>query len=309
MKVRVQNLRKEFTTTVAVNDVSFTFDSGHIFGFVGPNGAGKTTTMRIIATLDEPTRGDVLINGISVRQQPEYARQMVGYVPDSLPAHSDITVHEYLDFFARAYGLHGEKRTKAVEAVEDFTGVTGILEKPLKALSKGMKQRVSLGRALVNDPDVLILDEPAAGLDPRARIELRELLLLLAKRGKAILISSHILTELTEICNGVVIIERGCLLETGTIEDVLKKNSSKRTLAIRVLDRHAELLRELLQTPHIEGPREVANEIHFETDGDEVHDAEILGQLIAKQFRIVEFRQTKADLEDIFMSVTKGGVQ
>lgn len=309
MKVRVQNLRKEFTTTVAVNDVSFTFDSGHIFGFVGPNGAGKTTTMRIIATLDEPTRGDVLINGISVRQQPEYARQMVGYVPDSLPAHSDITVHEYLDFFARAYGLHGEKRTKAVEAVEDFTGVTGILEKPLKALSKGMKQRVSLGRALVNDPDVLILDEPAAGLDPRARIELRELLLLLAKRGKAILISSHILTELTEICNGVVIIERGCLLETGTIEDVLKKNSLKRTLAIRVLDRHAELLRELLQTPHIERPREVANEIHFETDGDEVHDAEILGQLIAKQFRIVEFRQTKADLEDIFMSVTKGGVQ
>ena len=309
MKVRVQNLRKEFTTTVAVNDVSFTFDSGHIFGFVGPNGAGKTTTMRIIATLDEPTRGDVLINGISVRQQPEYARQMVGYVPDSLPAHSDITVHEYLDFFARAYGLRGQKRTKAVEAVEDFTGVTGILEKPLKALSKGMKQRVSLGRALVNDPDVLILDEPAAGLDPRARIELRELLLLLAKRGKAILISSHILTELTEICNGVVIIERGCLLETGTIEDVLKKNSSKRTLAIRVLDRHAELLRELLQTPHIERPREVANEIHFETDGDEVHDAEILGQLIAKQFRIVEFRQTKADLEDIFMSVTKGGVQ
>ena len=309
MKVRVQNLRKEFTTTVAVNDVSFTFDSGHIFGFVGPNGAGKTTTMRIIATLDEPTRGDVLINGISVRQQPEYARQMVGYVPDSLPAHSDITVHEYLDFFARAYGLHGEKRTKAVEAVEDFTGVTGILEKPLKALSKGMKQRVSLGRALVNDPDVLILDEPAAGLDPRARIELRELLLLLAKRGKAILISSHILTELTEICNGVVIIERGCLLETGTIEDVLKKNSSKRTLAIRVLDRHPDLLRELLQTPHIERPREVANEIHFETDGDEVHDAEILGQLIAKQFRIVEFRQTKADLEDIFMSVTKGGVQ
>ena len=309
MKVRVQNLRKEFTTTVAVNDVSFTFDSGHIFGFVGPNGAGKTTTMRIIATLDEPTRGDVLINGISVRQQPEYARQMVGYVPDSLPAHSDITVHEYLDFFARAYGLRGQKRTKAVEAVEDFTGVTGILEKPLKALSKGMKQRVSLGRALVNDPDVLILDEPAAGLDPRARIELRELLLLLAKRGKAILISSHILTELTEICNGVVIIERGCLLETGTIEDVLKKNSSKRTLAIRVLDRHAELLRELLQTPHIERPREVANEIHFETDGDEGHDAEILGQLIAKQFRIVEFRQTKADLEDIFMSVTKGGVQ
>ena len=309
MKVRVQNLRKEFGSTVAVNDISFTFDSGHIFGFVGPNGAGKTTTMRIIATLDDPTRGDVLVNGISVRQQPEHARQMVGYVPDSLPAHGDITVHEYLDFFARAYGLHGQKRTQAIQSVEEFTGVTGILEKPLKALSKGMKQRVSLGRALVNDPDVLILDEPAAGLDPRARIELRELLLLLAKRGKAILISSHILTELTEICNGVVIIERGHLLETGTIDEVLKKSSPKRALAIRVLDRRAELLRELLQTPRVERPREVAGEIHFETDGDESHDAELLGQLIARQFRIVEFRQTKADLEDIFMSVTKGGVQ
>ena len=309
MKVRVQNLRKEFGSTVAVNDISFTFDSGHIFGFVGPNGAGKTTTMRIIATLDDPTRGDVLVNGISVRQQPEHARQMVGYVPDSLPAHGDITVHEYLDFFARAYGLHGQKRTQAIQSVEEFTGVTGILEKPLKALSKGMKQRVSLGRALVNDPDVLILDEPAAGLDPRARIELRELLLLLAKRGKAILISSHILTELTEICNGVVIIERGHLLETGTIDEVLKKSSPKRALAIRVLDRRAELLRELMQTPRVERPREVAGEIHFETDGDESHDAELLGQLIARQFRIVEFRQTKADLEDIFMSVTKGGVQ
>ncbi|MST00498.1 MAG: ABC transporter ATP-binding protein [Pedosphaera sp.] len=309
MKVRVQNLRKEFGATVAVNDVSFSFDSGHIFGFVGPNGAGKTTTMRIIATLDDPTRGDVLINGISVLQQPEHARQMVGYVPDSLPAHGDITVHEYLDFFARAYGLRGQKRTQAIQAVVEFTGVTDILEKPLKALSKGMKQRVSLGRALVNDPDVLILDEPAAGLDPRARIELRELLLLLAQRGKAILISSHILTELTEICNGVVIIERGHLLETGTIEEVLKKNSAKRTLSIRVLDRRAELLRELMQTPRVEHPREVAGEIHFETDGDEAHDAEILGQLIARQFRVVEFRQTKADLEDIFMSVTKGGVQ
>ncbi len=265
--------------------------------------------MRIIATLDDPTRGDVLVNGISVRQQPEHARQMVGYVPDSLPAHGDITVHEYLDFFARAYGLHGQKRTQAIQSVEEFTGVTGILEKPLKALSKGMKQRVSLGRALVNDPDVLILDEPAAGLDPRARIELRELLLLLAKRGKAILISSHILTELTEICNGVVIIERGHLLETGTIDEVLKKSSPKRALAIRVLDRRAELLRELMQTPRVERPREVAGEIHFETDGDESHDAELLGQLISRQFRIVEFRQTKADLEDIFMSVTKGGVQ
>jgi len=312
MKVQVKNLRKEFGKTIAVDDITFSFDSGHVFGFVGPNGAGKTTTMRIIATIEEPTNGDVFLNGVSVREQPEVARKSVGYVPDTLPSHADITVHEYLDFYARAYGLRGARRTQAVGAVEEFTNVTGIRDKHLKALSKGMKQRVSLGRALVYDPDVLILDEPAAGLDPRARVELRELLNLLAERRKAILISSHILTELTEICNGVVIIERGKLLETGTIDEVLKKSAPRRSVAVRLLNHAQEsqrLLRELLQTPHVENAREGGGEIHFEHAGDEAAACEVLALLIAKQFKILEFRQTRADLEDIFMNVTKGGVQ
>jgi len=310
MKVQVKNLRKHFGKTVAVDNISFSFDSGHIFGFVGPNGAGKTTTMRIISTIEEPTGGDVLLNGISVCEEPELARRAVGYVPDTLPAHGDITVHEYLDFFARAYGLRGRQRTRSVEAIEEFTNVAGIRDKHLRALSKGMKQRVSLGRALVYDPDVLVLDEPAAGLDPRARVELRELLTVLAERKKAILISSHILTELTEICNGVVIIERGKILETGTIEDVLRKSSPRRTVAVRVLDtQNAPLLKELLQTPFVENPRDVANEVHFEFAGDEAAACDVLGGLIAKRFRVIEFRQTKANLEDIFMNVTKGGVQ
>jgi len=313
MKVQVKNLRKEFGKTVAVDNISFAFDSGHIFGFVGPNGAGKTTTMRIIATIEDPSAGDVLINGVSVCEEPEAARRLVGYVPDTLPAHADITVHEYLDFYARAYGLRGRKRTQAIEAIEEFTNVTGIREKHLKALSKGMKQRVSLGRALVYDPEVLVLDEPAAGLDPRARVELRELMLLLAERRKAILISSHILTELTEICNGVVIIERGKILETGTIDEVLKKSTPRRTVAVRLLDNHLQqnpvLLKELLQTPLVENARDVANEIHFELAGEESAACEILNSLIAKKFPVVEFRQTKANLEDIFMTVTKGGVQ
>jgi ABC-2 type transport system ATP-binding protein len=310
MKVQVKNLRKEFGKTVAVDNISFSFDSGHVFGFIGPNGAGKTTTMRIISTIEEPTAGDVMLNGISICEEPELARRVVGYVPDTLPAHPDITVHEYLDFFARAYGLKGGKRAQAVEAIEEFTNVTGIREKNLKALSKGMKQRVSLGRALVHDPDVLILDEPAAGLDPRARVELRELLVLLAERKKAILISSHILTELTEICNGVVIIERGKILETGTIDEVLKKSAPRHTVAVRLLDpQNAPLLKELLQMPFVENARGVANEVHFELTGDESAACDILGGLIAKKFKVVEFRQTKTNLEDIFMNVTKGGVQ
>jgi ABC-2 type transport system ATP-binding protein len=311
MKIQVRNLRKEFGKTVAVDNISFSFDSGHVFGFVGPNGAGKTTTMRIIATIDEPTDGDVFINGFSIREEPEMARRLIGYVPDTLPSHGDITVHEYLDFYGRAYGLRGAKRKQAVEAIEEFTNVTGIRQKHIKALSKGMKQRVSLGRALIYDPDVLVLDEPAAGLDPRARIELRELLVLLAQRRKAILISSHILTELTEICNGVVIIERGKILETGTIDEVLKKSTQHRTVSIRLLDaaQTKTLLMELLQTPFVENAREVGAEIHFELSGDESAACDILGQLIGKGFKVLEFRQTKEDLEDIFMKVTKGGVQ
>ena len=311
MKVQVQQLRKEFGKTVAVDSISFAFDSGHIFGFVGPNGAGKTTTMRIIATIEEPTDGDVLLNGVSVREEPELARRVVGYVPDTLPSHADITVHEYLDFYARAYGLRGRKRDEAVKAIEEFTNVAGIRDKHLKALSKGMKQRVSLGRALVYDPDVLILDEPAAGLDPRARVELRELLTLLAERKKAILISSHILTELPEICNGVVIIERGKILEAGTSDDVLKKSAPRRTVAVRLLDAQQNplLLKELLQTPFVENVRQTGSEILFESAGDENAICEILALLVGKQFKITEFHQTKANLEDIFMTVTKGGVQ
>jgi ABC-2 type transport system ATP-binding protein len=313
MKVQVKNLRKVFGKTVAVDNISFSFDSGHVFGFVGPNGAGKTTTMRIISTIEEPTSGDVLLNGISVCEEPEVARRSVGYVPDTLPAHGDITVHEYLDFYARAYGLRGKRRAQAVEGIEEFTNVGGIRDKHLKALSKGMKQRVSLGRALIYDPDVLVLDEPAAGLDPRARVELRELLALLSQRKKAILISSHILTELTEICNGVVIIERGKLLETGTLDEVLKKSAPRRIVAIRLQQdyqhQNPQLMRELLQTPFVENARENGGEIHFELNGDESAACDILGRLMEKKFRIMEFRQTRTNLEDIFMNVTKGGVQ
>lgn len=309
MKVRICNLTKRFGRTLALDDISFSFDSGHIFGFVGPNGAGKTTAMRIMATLEEPTSGDVYINGCSVREQPEKVRRLLGYVPDSLPTHNDITVHEYLDFYGRAYGLRGAPLRSAVEGIEEFTNLTGIREKLIRHLSKGMKQRVSLGRALIFDPDVLVLDEPAAGLDPRARIELRELLTILAERNKAILISSHILTELTEICNGVVIIERGRILENGTIEEVVQKQSVKRSMAMRALQPVAVVIKHLAQTAHIDNIREVAGAVHFELEGEDAEASQVLAQLIGQGIQVIEFRETRENLEDIFMRVTQGGVQ
>jgi ABC-2 type transport system ATP-binding protein len=309
MDVRIVNLKRHFGKTRAVDDISFEFTSGDVFGFVGPNGAGKTTTMRILATLDEPTDGNAYINGISLIDEPEKGRCHIGFMPDSLPTHRDITVHEYLDFFARAYNLRGSKRLAVVDSVEQFTNLKGIRDKLLRALSKGMKQRVSLARALVHDPPVLVLDEPAAGLDPRARVELRELLRVLADRGKAILISSHILTELAEICNGAVIIEQGRILRAGSMQQILARESPQRTIVIRATGGPEALHKELLQVPSVQEARIVGEDVEIRVDGGEEIHSDILTHLIGKGFRIVDFRQRQMDLEDVFMTVTKGEVQ
>jgi ABC-2 type transport system ATP-binding protein len=309
MKVRVAGLKKFFGKTRAVDGISFEFSSGQIFGFVGPNGAGKSTTMRILATLEEPTEGDAFLDDLSVVEDPEKTHRLVGYVPDSLPSHRDISVHEYLDFFARAYGIKGSKRRQVVEGIEEFTNLTGIREKHINALSKGMKNRVSVARALVHDPPVLIMDEPAAGLDPRARIELREVLKELSVQGKAILISSHILTELAEICTGAIFIERGRLLRAGTIEQILAEDSPHRTLIIRLLDRVEELRRRLWQTPHVEGVSLNGERLEVGFIGGDEACAKLLAELVKDDFPIVEFRLERAGLEEIFMNVTRGEVQ
>jgi ABC-2 type transport system ATP-binding protein len=310
MRVSVHNLKKYYGRTKAVDNISFGFTTGQIFGFVGPNGAGKTTTMRILATLDEPTEGDAFIDGVSVVEYPEKARRLVGYVPDNLPTHRDMSVDDYLDFFGRAYGLKGRHRRQVIERIEEFTNLTGIREKPLVALSKGMKQRVSVARALLHDPPVLIMDEPAAGLDPRARVELRELLKMLSWQGKAILISSHILTELAEICNGVVIIEHGKILRAGTLEQILHEDVPRRTVHIRVLQRHEDLHKQLLETPFVEKVTLlVDNTVEAEVNGTEETCCDLLAKLVGDGFRVVEYRQRRADLEEIFMNVTKGEVQ
>ena len=309
MHIHIDHLKKHYGRTRAVDDVSFSFSSGEIVGFVGPNGAGKSTTMRIIATLDEPTSGDVFLDGISVVEEPDKAHRLIGYVPDSLPSHRDISVHEYLDFFARAYGIGASTRKKVVESIEEFTNLLGIREKHLNALSKGMKNRVSVARALVHDPAVLIMDEPAAGLDPRARIELRELLRVLSGQGKAILISSHILTELAEICTAAVIIERGRILRAGSLSHILTTDKPHRTILIRTLDEPELLHKDLLLQPNIEAARRIDHTVEVDLTGGEEACGELLAHLVRSGYRVVEFHQQRAGLEELFMNVTRGEVQ
>ncbi len=309
MKVEIVGLKKHFGSTRAVDDISFTFGAGDTYGFVGPNGAGKTTTMRIMATLDEPTAGDVYFDGVSVVENPEQTRRAVGFMPDSLPTHQDMTVHDYLDFFARSYGVKNPKRRRILDNIEEFTKLKGIREKLIRELSKGMKQRVSLARALVHDPAVLIMDEPAAGLDPRARVELRELLKILSQQGKAILISSHILTELSEICDGAVIIEQGKMLHCGGIGELLTQSIDRHTVVIRPNGQIDELHKMLLETPNVEDVRRVSHELEVDINGSEELCCDLLVELINKGYRIYEFRQRRAGLEQVFMNVTKGVVQ
>lgn len=315
MKVRVEQLTREFGTTKAVDNLSFSFSSGQIFAFVGPNGAGKTTTMRIMATLDEPDTGDVFFDDVSIIRYPEQARRLLGFMPDNLPAPFDVVVHEYLDFFARAFGLRGRQRTVILEEIIEFTGLGPLRWKTLRSLSKGMKQRVSLARALVHDPQLLILDEPAAGLDPRARVELRELMLALAERGKAVLISSHILNELEEVSDGAVIIERGRLLRAGTMDEIHRSGLGDDPAGeailwtISAIDATDRLLEDLLEHPIVVRAARAGRVYEAGLIGDDAAASELLAHLIQRGHRIVEFRKARAGLEKLFMNVTRGEVQ
>ena len=307
MSIEINNLVRHFGKVKAVDGVSFTFGMGEVVGFVGPNGAGKTTTLRILATLDEPTAGDVLIDGVSVSDFPEAGRLQIGYMPDALPEHADMTAHEYVDFFGRAFGFRGAALRDAVGEVEAFTGLEPIRDKTLKSLSKGMKQRVSLARALVHRPSLLVMDEPANGLDPRARIELRELVRAFAESGKAVLISSHILAELGEMCSSVVIIERGVLVGNGTVANLAGGGQLTQRVLMRALAPTPDvLIRILLEIPGVTTAQIRGDRCVAEVAAGGEAAANILTALIQRGVRVSEFRQEQVGLEDVFMQVTKG---
>jgi ABC-2 type transport system ATP-binding protein len=307
--IELRRLHRYFGSTRAVHDVSFDVPAGTVFGYIGPNGAGKTTSMRILATLDLPTYGDALIDGFSVINDPDRVRRRLGFMPDYFGTYPNVNCYEYLDFFARAYGLVGRQRHQALRHTMSFTGLDRLAEKPIRGLSKGMKQRLCLGRAMIHDPSVLILDEPAAGLDPRARIELREMIRELAANGKTILISSHILTELAEMCDRVGIIEQGCLLATGTVQEIYKGATSYSEVRVRVLG-GAEPLREwLARRSDVRELRVEGDLLRFSHDGSREEQADFLREIVLAGFRVAEFASHEKSLEDVFMHVTRGVVQ
>ncbi len=314
--LELRNVHRYFGKLKAVNDVSFKAYRGQVMGFIGPNGAGKTTAMRILSTLDLPTSGDAFIGGYSVVDDPDKVRRILGFMPDSFGKYSNMNVVEYLDFFARAYGFHGAARRDALERVLVFTELNRLPDKPIDTLSKGLSQRLGLARTLIHDPDVLILDEPAAGLDPRARVELRELIQLLSSQlGKTILISSHILTELGEICDSAAIIEAGRILASGTIEEILRLQreqsgiASHVTIEVRVLKNPEGLERWLLEQPAVVKVSRSGAVAALEFSGNETDRVQLLKNLIAADFDPVEFHARTESLEDAFMTITKGIMQ
>jgi len=307
--IELRRLHRYFGETRAVSDVSFDVMQGEVFGYIGPNGAGKTTSMRILATLDLPTYGDALVDGFSVINDPDRVRRRLGFMPDLFGTYPNVNCREYLDFFARAYGLRGRERSRALRYVMGFTKLEGLAEKPIRGLSKGMKQRLCLGRAMVHDPRVLILDEPAAGLDPRARIELRQMIRELADRGKTVLVSSHILTELAEMCDRVGIIEHGELLAVGAVDEIQQGHVPFSEVKVRVIGEADSLAGWLAQRQQVDNLRVEGELIWFSHEGQRDDQAEILRQIVLAGFPVSEFSSHNKSLEDVFMHVTRGVVQ
>ena len=305
------NLTKKYGELIALNNLNLTIDEGDCFGFIGPNGAGKTTTIKILATLLKPTWGEARIDGKVVGYQNPLIRPVIGYVPDFMGAYEDMVVSEYLEFFAACYDIHGKQRDQVVRDVLELTDLTYKANAEVNGLSRGMSQRLSIARVLLHDPKVLLLDEPASGLDPRARIEIRELLKELRRMGKTILISSHILHELAELCNTVGIIEQGELVFSGAVAEIMARARMGVVIHITVDDRAdqaAQLLAQVKGITKVEITAENGSpRIDVTVDPDSgLPVSELPSRLIAQGFRLRAMQEEQVNLETAFMRLTKG---
>jgi ABC-2 type transport system ATP-binding protein len=304
-------LRKTYGSLVAVDHLDLSVPAGSIYGLIGPNGAGKTTTLSILSTLLAPTSGTAAVMGLDPVGDQAEVRRVLGYMPDFFGVYDDVKVHEYLDFFAAAYRVPASKRPAIVSDLLELVELSHKADSFVDALSRGMKQRLGLARSLVHDPQVLILDEPASGLDPRARVDLRGLLLELQRMGKTVLISSHILSELEEVCTYVGILEAGRLLVQGRPSEMALTGVAGHSYRVRLVDPDQTVIALDLLKKHdgVDGARGDAGMCFFALMGDEAVAAEILGNLVRSGILVAEFTEVHTGLEEIFMRVTEGVVQ
>jgi len=311
--VRTTGLIKRYPGTVAVAGLDLDVAQGEIFGLVGPNGAGKTTTLRILATLLKPTAGEAEVAGINVRRNPDAVRRVLGFMPDVFGVYDDMKVWEYLDFFARCYGIPAARRRQMIGDLLDLVDLGDKRDSYVQGLSRGMQQRLCLAHTLVHDPQVLLLDEPASGLDPRARVELRELLRELRSLGKTIVISSHILPELEELCTSVAIVDHGQVLAQGRVADIEKRLRYGAVLRVRVLGEAVAI--EAARDFFAAEPRVASaailddGQIELGFRGDDAESADLLAGAIGAGIRIISFARAASDLEELFLQVTSGNTR
>ena len=304
--VEVRGLWVRYGATVAVRDLTFEIPQGEVFGFIGPNGAGKTSTIKVLATLLRPMGGAVKIGGIDVRLHPHDVRRHIGYMPDFFGVYDDLTVEEYLHFFAAAYRLDRQRRRAVVDDVLALTDLTEKRRTGVDALSRGMKQRLALARVLLHDPELLLLDEPASGLDPRARIEIRELLKELRHMGKTVLISSHILHELSQVCTRVGIIEAGRMVAEGSLDDIYQKLGLRRVVHVQLANESEELLSAMRAIPGVDSLERQVDRIALHVRQDALAMEDLLARLLGIGARVHMFQPEAMDMETAFMKLTEG---
>lgn len=304
--IQIQNLKKRYGKMEALKGLTLEIDKGTVFGFVGPNGAGKSTTMSILATLLAPTSGKAYVGGYEVTRHPKEVRRLIGYMPDFFGVYDNLTAEEYLDFYGANYDIPAAERKQIIPQLLELVNLSHKRDAYVDSLSRGMKQRLGLARSLVHNPEVLILDEPASGLDPRARIELREILKELRDMGKTIIISSHILPELAEMCDVIGVIEEGNLMAFGRVDEIYAKMQEKRVLRIRLLNQVEEAMTRLREMPAVSGVTREGNWVVAGFAGDDEQQVKLLSELTAAGFPVAAFNEAQGNLEEIFLEITKG---
>lgn len=304
--VEIRNLTKTYGKYRALNNLNLHIDRGEIFGFVGPNGAGKTTTMRIICGLLQADWGEVYVDGIDSLNHNDQIKRKVGYVPDFFGVYDNFKVMEYMEFYGSMYGLEGEAVHKTSLGLLDLVNLSDKVDSYVDGLSRGMKQRLCVARAMIHNPQLLILDEPASGLDPRARFELKEIMKNLGSMGKTIIISSHILPELGEMCTSIGVMEKGNLIANGKVEDITRRSRQSNPLTIRILENKDSAIQILRQTPLVEKLSIRDNEIIIAFSGEEADMAQLLSSLISNGVKVSGFHREEGNLETLFLEITGG---